>query len=624
MKKCFLAALIILIAASANSQQGAMDYIMLGDVTDFAAFNKPVRSVIVSDTLRGGTFNLYKGPDAADNGMVFMDAIGRKWQRAVSGNTINTKWYGMKAYTLGLTDAQNDSHSRFMAAVNYVYKHKQFSTVYIPHDESGQKVYYFMSTVVLDRDITITGDYAFNNPVTSIIWRGHHTIGFKLLPTYAAHISLQNLNLTQDFVTSGYDSNAHIIYSSTFIHLKNINIPWASGDGVRIEACADKGSPIFGNADHSIIENLQTYACMNGLYMKGCDANVISIVNSSFVYNRRWGTYDDGMLGNYYQNCHYSANGKQGGVIVTYKGKYYVPVDGPVNMGKQPDSNPAYWYEVEPMGGAEVWDNSKKYYSGGVAIIKNPNAFSSFEHTYSESYQPPVILNARTSYNGGVAGGAVKGGVFTRVLEGNYIINTDATAGTQVTKLGVGTAPVSGQSWMVDINALDGNVMRLRTKAPSSNLVFTNADNNEGAITYYQGSFLFATKQAGITAALDKDGLYPYGFSNKFSLGKPDLKWKDAWVKNYNGEKINIATGSNASAGTAVLSRGTVTVNTTSVTAASLIFVVYNTPSGTLAAGLSAPSGSIKPGVSFVINSLTTTGGVNVADNSSVRWWIIN
>lgn len=624
MKKFFLVTAILFISVAGKSQQGAIDYIMLADVADFAAFNKPVRAVIVSDTLRGGTFNLYKGPDAADNGMIFMDAIGRKWQRAVSGNTINTKWYGMKAYTLGLTDAQNDSHSKFMAAVKYVYKHKQFSTVYIPHDESGQKVYYFMSTVVLDRDITITGDYAFNNPVTSIIWRGHNTIGFKLQSTYAAHISLQNLNLTQDFVTSGYDSSAHIIYSNTFVHLKNINIPWASGDGVRIEACADKGSPIFGNADHSIIENLQTYACMNGLYMKGCDANVISIVNSSFVYNRRWGTYDDGMLGNYYQNCHYSANGKQGAVIATYKGKYYVPVDGLQNMDKRPDLFPAYWYEVEAMGGAAAWDNKTKYYSGGVAIVKNINAFTSFEHTYSESYQPPVILNGRSTYNGGVAGGAVKGGVFTRVLEGNYIIFTDSTSGTQVSKLGVGTAPVSGQSWMVDVNAMDANVLRLRGKGKASNIALGNADNNEGGISYFQGTLLFLTKTAGITTAIDNDGLYPYGFTNKFSLGKPDLKWKDVFVKNVNTDKINLSTGSAASAGNAVLSRGTVTISTTAVTAASLIFVVYNTPSGTLAAGLSAPSGSIKPGVSFVINSLTAAGGINSADNSSVRWWIVN
>lgn len=90
------------------------------------------------------------------------------------------------------------------------------------------------------------------------------------------------------------------------------------------------------------------------------------------------------------------------------------------------------------------------------------------------------------------------------------------------------------------------------------------------------------------------------------------------------GGKLSIATGANASVGTATLSSGTVTVNTTAVTSSSLIFVVYNTPSGTLASGLSAPTGSIVNATSFVINSLTTSGTVNTSDNSSIRWWIIN
>ena len=90
------------------------------------------------------------------------------------------------------------------------------------------------------------------------------------------------------------------------------------------------------------------------------------------------------------------------------------------------------------------------------------------------------------------------------------------------------------------------------------------------------------------------------------------------------GNKIKIATGTNASIGTATLSAGTVTVSTTAVTSSSQIIVCYNTPSGTLASGLSAPSASIVNGTSFVINSLTTAGLVNTLDNSTVRYWIIN
>lgn len=83
------------------------------------------------------------------------------------------------------------------------------------------------------------------------------------------------------------------------------------------------------------------------------------------------------------------------------------------------------------------------------------------------------------------------------------------------------------------------------------------------------------------------------------------------------GNKLNIATGANASAGTATLSSGTVTVNTTAVTANSLIFLTYDTPSGTQGF-LSAPTGSVVAGTSFVINSSSGS------DASTVYWWLIN
>lgn len=83
------------------------------------------------------------------------------------------------------------------------------------------------------------------------------------------------------------------------------------------------------------------------------------------------------------------------------------------------------------------------------------------------------------------------------------------------------------------------------------------------------------------------------------------------------GNKIKIATGSNASVGTATLVGGTVTVNTTAVATGSTIFLTCNTPGGTQGF-LSAPSASITNATSFVINS--SSG----ADTSTVNWWIIN
>lgn len=84
------------------------------------------------------------------------------------------------------------------------------------------------------------------------------------------------------------------------------------------------------------------------------------------------------------------------------------------------------------------------------------------------------------------------------------------------------------------------------------------------------------------------------------------------------GNKLSIATGTNASIGTSsAMVAGTTTVNTTAVTASSKIFLTVNTPGGTQGT-LSAPTASIVAGTSFVINSSSNT------DTSTVNWWIIN
>lgn len=82
------------------------------------------------------------------------------------------------------------------------------------------------------------------------------------------------------------------------------------------------------------------------------------------------------------------------------------------------------------------------------------------------------------------------------------------------------------------------------------------------------------------------------------------------------GNKLSIATGSNASIGVSgALSGGSVTVSTTVVTASSKIFLTHATLSGTQ--GILSV-GTITAGTSFVINSSSGT------DAGTVNWWIIN
>lgn len=80
--------------------------------------------------------------------------------------------------------------------------------------------------------------------------------------------------------------------------------------------------------------------------------------------------------------------------------------------------------------------------------------------------------------------------------------------------------------------------------------------------------------------------------------------------------KLNIPTGSNASAGTGTLSGGTVTISTTAVTSNSLIFL-QDTASSLTNVGVLAVS-SKSAGTSFTVTS------ANVLDTSTFNWLIVN
>lgn len=82
------------------------------------------------------------------------------------------------------------------------------------------------------------------------------------------------------------------------------------------------------------------------------------------------------------------------------------------------------------------------------------------------------------------------------------------------------------------------------------------------------------------------------------------------------GNKIKIATGSNASAGkSGAMTAGSITISTTAVTSNSLIFLTHASVGGTQ--GILSV-GTITAGTSFVINSSSAL------DTSTVNWWIIN
>jgi hypothetical protein len=91
---------------------------------------------------------------------------------------------------------------------------------------------------------------------------------------------------------------------------------------------------------------------------------------------------------------------------------------------------------------------------------------------------------------------------------------------------------------------------------------------------------------------------------------------------NTTGDKIKIATGTNASVGTATFGTGgTVTLTNTCITSSSKVFIMLTTVGGTT---YGVYQQSTTGTSSMVINSLTTLGAANTADTSTFNYWIIN
>lgn len=240
----------------------------------------------------------------------------------------------------------------------------------------------------------------------------------------------------------------------------------------------------------------------------------------------------------------------------------------------------------------------------------------------SDGIHPMPILSAEISTLANAAtsnlltGNTTYGGPSTWITTG--LLTTSSTAFTPLLNLTNITASTASTD-------LFSPSIRFRTQFfnastdKTSDFFITAESNSSSTVSQLLISYSLAGAASSNILSIDRFGNFnvqPTGASFKMTNGNFQLGTA--------GNKFLIATGTNASIGVATLVAGTVTIATTAVTANSLIYVVYNTPAGTLASGLSAPDAGRTAGTSFVINSLTTAGIVNTLDTSTVRWWIIN
>lgn len=263
----------------------------------------------------------------------------------------------------------------------------------------------------------------------------------------------------------------------------------------------------------------------------------------------------------------------------------------------------------------------------------------------------------------------------TPTWTGKHIFNPTLTSTGNAISLNMTTSGVVAAGTIVSAiysNITDGftgaNTRHLRgldINIPNAQLVFTNngSPTTPSAISTAPSLFVNRTGSSGnsyiafaTTGSLNagmrfntggnidigafiSGGYYPTFYSNNAEVGRftatngnlligttTDAASTDKVQANGNlnlitaGNKIKIATGTNASIGTSSAigtggTPGVVTVSTTAVTANSKIFLSRASAAGTL--GLLSV-GTITAGSSFTITSS------NILDTSTVNWWIIN
>jgi len=432
--------------------------------------------IVVTDTIKGGIFTKYSGDNAVDNGMIFVDALNRKWKRQLgTTNAINLLWYGLSD-TASISSSKN--YNAFMGAYNYVTTHRLSSDIIAP---AG--TYKFNQTITIDTSVSIRGVGNFYDWKTIFVFP-ENTTGFRL-KTKEDGLLNTVVNMS-DIEVRGYanynnpgtltlDSTKHAFDISCIVHFNEVHVYGYSGNGFNIDACANPGASNYGNSDNSYFTYCGADVCNNGIYLNGCDANIITIHNSSFNLNRRYGIRDNGFLGNNYQKNHLAYNGVYKTFCTAlYNGIHYVAInaDTLLNVNKRPDLNPDYWAVIDFVPETvNTWDNSTRYWQGGSILIENVNNYSVSIGDYIEASQPPVRSRGRSLTIGGDNGSGTAEGANIHANAGwVYIKNAGLvtedfnTTGT-VTHSGYNGIPVINASGtMSTINGTASQVLR-RTAA---------------------------------------------------------------------------------------------------------------------------------------------------------------
>jgi hypothetical protein len=194
--------------------------------------------------------------------------------------------------------------------------------------------------------------------------------------------------------------------------------------------------------------------------------------------------------------------------------------------------------EVGPMVN-QPWQSGRKYFSGGSYYISNQNAWTLLNSPYTEAYQPPGIVNARTIVLNGDQAAGVLGGSYMHTIFGQLYLHSDLILPGN-NKIGIQT---------------DNPQAPLHVKEPigypytaifeaESNFATIKLQNSvgAGAVSYVNNNLVNAaasniicvTNDTAITTT-NATGFLPFT-DTVSNLGTYSLMWRNAYVKNYFGK----------------------------------------------------------------------------------------
>ena len=409
-----------------SSERTIANIAVLNTVGEIRTFTQPVTLVLVTDPIRGGQFNVYTGSDAVDGGIIFLDALNRKWKRVTIGESIHIKWYGVTPYNNNVIDVAPS----FRKAIAYIKSHRtEFGILQL--EPCLPNTWYFILTPISLSGIKMYGaGGAGRRPST------HFTIAGAIIPfdIRDEYTEVKDISVTHYAIPNSLDSNFHTFKIRTFVKFENVSVYQNEhGNGFDISGCGSSpnNSPdsIFGNTDHSIFLNCQAQYCLNGAEIYGCDANAMLFQNCNFAQNYIWGVYDNGFLGNTYLTTHWadnSSHSNSGARIGT--DTYYPNPDSLFTIkGKYPPTNPTYWYRTNFTGGNEQWDSTKQYWGGGPLWANNPNSNHAIISCYTEDFQANSIISPRSAWYEGTNGSPVIGGSYEHTVFGTKIFTNVST-----------------------------------------------------------------------------------------------------------------------------------------------------------------------------------------------------